>query len=295
MTAVVNLHEWQGSPEWHEYRRRMGNASETGALMNCSPFFPRTPYELWLYKSGRLDRDETPAMRRGLALEPRARAWVEARLGLVFEPQVVARERLSASLDGLSFDGRRMLELKCPAAGRASELWAEVAREGRPPEHYWWQVQQGLYCSGAEGCHFAVCHEEDGEIVDALIVQVAPDPVAHSVLEAAWAGFLEHLDADVAPPLSERDVQERQDVAWRDAVSRWKEARNWLEEARRAEAEARAALIEAAGERSVMGFGLKLTRYFRRGEIDWRAATRGMDLEPFRRDGAWLYRISEQD
>src|SRR5690606_41253660 len=106
VSSVVRLHEWQGSREWREYRSRMGNAAELAALMDCSPWFPRTPYELWLLKSGRVEPGVTPAMRRGLALEPAARAFIEGRLGEVFEPQVIARGRISASLDGLSFDGR---------------------------------------------------------------------------------------------------------------------------------------------------------------------------------------------
>lgn len=295
MSRPIGQHEWQGSAEWTAYRARLGNASELAALMDCSPWFPRTPYELWLLKSGRVEPEPAnPAMRRGLALEPRARRFVEQRLDEVYEPQVAARGRISASLDGLSYDGRRVLEIKCPLAGRESELWQHVERHGAPPEHYWWQLQQGLYCAGADSARFAVCHAEGEEIVDCLICDVAADAQAFSVLEAAWAAFLECLDEDASPALTERDVMERRDAAWRDAAAEWKEARRWLEEARRAEAQARARLIETAGGRTVLGAGIKLTRYWKRGEIDWRAATRGMDLEPYRRDGDWHYRITEQ-
>lgn len=295
MTVVVRLHEWQGSPEWKEYRSRMGNASELAALMDCAPWFPHTPYELWLLKSNRADREETAAMRRGLALEPLARAFIELEFGEVFEPQVVARDRVSASLDGLSFDGTTVLEIKCPGQGRHSELWRHVERHEAPPDHYWWQVQQALYCTAASKAHFVVCHAEGGEITSYMACEVKPDPAAHKALTEAWEQFFQYLDEDVAPPLTERDVEERTDTAWRDAVSSWREARMWLEEAKRAEAEARAALIKAAGERSIQGAGIKLTRYFKRGEIDWKRATAGMDLEQYRKEGGWHYRISEQE
>ncbi len=297
MTAAVRHHEWQGSPEWRDYRSRMGNASELAALMDCSPWFPRTPYELWLLKSGRAEREQTAAMRRGLALEPMARAFIEQRFNEVFEPQVVARDRISASLDGLSFDGHRVLEIKCPGQGRDSELWRYVEENRAPPEHYWWQLQQGLYCAGASGAYFVVCHADGDRIRDCLTCEVAPDPAAHLALREAWERFFAYLDQDLAPPLGERDVEERTDAAWRDAVSAWREAKMWLEEARRAEAEARAALIRAAGERSAQGAGIKLTRYYKRGDIDWKQATVDLelDVERYRKEGGWHYRISEQE
>lgn len=295
MSTAVRLHEHQGSPEWRDYRARMGNSSEAAALMDCAPWFPRTPYELWLLKTGRADRDETMAMKRGAFLEPRARAFVESQLDEVFEPQVAARERISASLDGLTFDGRLALEIKCPSAGRASETWSQVATRGCPPPHYWWQVQQALFCSGAKACRFVVCHAEGSEVTEMIACEVRPDLPAQAVLQEAWARFFDSLDKDEPPPLTERDVRVRQDAGWRDAVARWQEARRWLEEARRAEAEARAALIGAAGGQSATGAGIKLTRYWRRGEIDWKQATQGLDVEPFRKDGGWHYRISEQE
>lgn len=295
MRATIRQHEWQGSQEWKNYRSRMGNASELAALMDCSPWFPHTPHELWLLKSQRAEREVTPAMRRGLALEAQARAFIEQEFDELFEPQVMARERISASLDGLSFDGLTLLEIKCPVKGMESELWQHLEQHGRPPEHYWWQVQQGLYCAAATSAHFVVCHAEGEEITSYMACEVKPDPMAHEALATTWAQFFQYLDGDTPPPLTPRDTQNRSDATWRDAVSAWKDARMWLEEARRAEADARAALIEAAGNRNVQGAGVKLTRYFKRGEIDWKRATAGMDLEHFRKEGGWYYRISEQD
>lgn len=295
MSAVVHFPGHQGSADWHEHRRRMGNASEAAAVMDCGVWFPRTPYELWLLKSGQREEGAvTPAMDRGLLLEPRARAWLEAVSDEIYEPQVVSRGRLSASLDGLSFDGREILEIKCPVRGQDSETWQAVAA-GRPPEHYWWQVQQQLYCADAERCRFAVFHAEDDVVVDMVECIVLPDEAAQLALNLAWERLFECLDTDAPPPYSERDVVERDDVEWRDAVSDWKESRRWLEEARRAEAEARKRLLAMAGERSTVGAGVRVTRYWRSGQVDWRRATEGLDLEPYRKPGGWQYRIGEQD
>ncbi len=295
MKPALEPHHHQDSPEWHAYRGSRGNASEVAPLMDCSPWFPRTPYELWLVKTGRASVSSTAAMRRGSRLEPFARAFAERLHDEIYEPQVVARGRISASLDGLSFDGRVVLEIKCPQQGRESATWIAVSEDGRPPEHYWWQVQQQLYCSGAERARFVVCHAENDEIVDATECTVLPDLEAHAAIASAWEAFFPYLDADTAPPQGERDVYARNDAEWRDAVAQWKESKKWLDAARAAEAEARQALIQLAGGQSTEGAGIRLKRYWKSGEIDWRKATAGMDLEPYRKAGGWHYRISEQD
>jgi hypothetical protein len=52
------------------------------------------------------------AMLRGTQLKPSARAAYEARTGLVMQPLVLVRE-YSASLDGLTLGGERIVEIKC--------------------------------------------------------------------------------------------------------------------------------------------------------------------------------------
>src|SRR5208283_5252055 len=112
------VHMLQGSPEWHEHRRRYRNASETPVVLGLSPFC--TPYKLWQLKLGLLEPEVTPAMRHGSELEPAARAAYEARTGLVMQPLVVVDGEYSASLDGLTLGGERIIEIKCPVQGRES-------------------------------------------------------------------------------------------------------------------------------------------------------------------------------
>ena len=73
----------QGSPEWHEHRRKHRNASETPAVVGVSPWM--TAYELWSIKTGRAPQpDTTPAMAHGTKLEPLAREAYEAQTGWSF-------------------------------------------------------------------------------------------------------------------------------------------------------------------------------------------------------------------
>ena len=111
----------QGSPEWHDHRRRHRNASETPAVLGVSPWV--TPYQLWLQRTGRAEPHVTPAMLRGTQLEPAAREAYEALTGNAMQPSVLADREYSASLDGITLDGGLILEIKCPVKGRDSELW----------------------------------------------------------------------------------------------------------------------------------------------------------------------------
>ena len=131
MSTIVRL--VQGSPEWHEHRRTHRNASETPIVLGVSPW--QTPYQLWQQKLGRTAPEVTAAMLHGTQLEPAARAAYERQTGLVMQPLVMVDGEYSASLDGLTLAGDRIVEIKCPLKGRDSTLWKTIAA-GRLPEYY---------------------------------------------------------------------------------------------------------------------------------------------------------------
>lgn len=285
----------QKTDEWRQWRCTRGGASEIAALLGCSPWFPRTPFELWSLKTGRAEVYEHAAMRRGAELEDAARRHIEAKDGEVYEPQVMedARNpRIIASLDGISFDGATLIEIKIPAAGRDSDLWRYVAEQGMPPEHYVVQCQQQLMCSGAQVCRFAVC--EGDEIVESLGVDIEPDPEFHDRIRAAWAEFFPYLDSDTPPPMTDRDVIERADAQWGDAAAAYLAAKAALKVSEIAEKAARARLQQLAGEQSAKGYGVAATRYWRAGGTDWRKAAEsaGVDGAGHEKMGAWQWRIS---
>lgn len=158
----------QGSAEWHEHRRNHRNASETPAVLGCSPWM--TPYQLWQIKLGLVEPEVNAAMLHGTQLEPEARAAYEALTGHVMQPLVLVDGQFSASLDGLTLSGDRVLEIKCPFKRRDSTLWKTVAA-GRLPEHYEWQVQHQLMVTKAE---IADVYVFDG--TEGLLLEVQPQP-----------------------------------------------------------------------------------------------------------------------
>lgn len=83
---------------------------------------------------------------QGAALERAARAHYQVAVGVTVQPtcvQSVARSWQRASLDGLSADGERVVEIKC---GHAA--YQRAAARRRPPPHHFAQLQHILAVTG---------------------------------------------------------------------------------------------------------------------------------------------------
>ncbi len=145
MPRIERLH--QNTPEWHRWRMQGIGASDAPVIMGETAF--KTPRTLWSIKTGRMQEDPAgPAARRGRELERFARRAYERQTGIQMEPLCLVHQEfewMRASLDGLSFDGSTLLEIKCPLSlrDRAS------AQQGRIPSQYHAQLQHQLEVSGA--------------------------------------------------------------------------------------------------------------------------------------------------
>ena len=282
-------HEIQGSDAWHEYRRTRGGASEVSALFGVSPFVPRNAGELFEIKTGAREVFVTDAMKDGQKYEPAARAKLEHLLEEALEPQVkefIENPRIIASLDGQTLDGRTIVEIKTPKAGRASQTWREVEENGQPGRHYYLQIQQQLLCSDAEFCLFAVYdHASD----DMITTQVEADTAVQQQIVVAWEAFFEQLDAGDHPN------PERTDDAWRIAAEAYRFAKAKLDEAKADEEAAKKALI-ALTEDGDSGCGVKVTKYEVKGSVDYKAALpEDVDLEQYRKPSRWQTRVTIED
>lgn len=276
----------QGSPEWHAHRMVHRNASETAAVMGENPWM--TPYQLWLVRTGRVEVPITPPMRHGTQLEPAARAAYETLSGNVVQPLVMVSEQYSASLDGLTLDGRLMIEIKCPFKGRTSSLWQE-ASEGSVPRHYWWQLQHQLMVSKAEQAHFYVF---DG--VEGVLNTVYPDKEAWKDLQQGWDRFMACLRNDIPPELTERDSQTRDDPEWHKAAKAYLTLKDAADNVSTQLETAKARLIELAEHPSVSGAGVKVTRFWKQGSVDYKRvpALQGVDLDAYRGKGRLEVRVN---
>lgn len=180
---------------WHEWRKLGIGSSDAPVIWGNSPY--STPYDLWELKTGRKKGwDGNWATRRGLQLEPRARAHYELLNDIDMPPTLVQHQLfkwMRASLDGYN-DGV-VLEIKCPGIKDH-----QTALDGKVPEHYYPQVQHQLFVSGAERCDYFSFTEESQ-----VTVRIFPD---HDFLKAYFIkadSFWKSVEEDKPPALVEKD------------------------------------------------------------------------------------------
>lgn len=150
---VVNL--IQGSQEWLDFRKNHYPASEAPAMMDVSSYEPKKSADLALVRLGLKTIDisdyEQKIFDEGHFTEACARPIVEKIIGEPLSNMTVRMDvhelamGLSASLDGINFDGDVLFEHKM----WNTELAKSVLDKNLKP-HYTWQLEQQLLVSGAE-------------------------------------------------------------------------------------------------------------------------------------------------
>ena len=276
MARIERLH--QNTPEWHRWRMQGIGASDAPVIMGETPF--KTPRTLWSIKTGRKEEDPAgPAARRGRELERFARRTYERQTGIQMEPLCLVHEEfewMRASLDGLSFDGSTLLEIKCPLSlrDRAS------AQESRIPSHYHAQLQHQLEVSGAEQAHYWSFHGTDG-----ILIEIRPDREYAKRLVEAEAAFWQLVKENRWPELANEELDLSADPKWRHAALCYREVRLRLESAAFEEHKLRAALERMATARRTYGCGVEVIKSSRKGAVDYSAVPelRGVNLESYRK------------
>lgn len=154
----------QGTWEWKQFRKGTVGSSDAPAIMGVSPW--SNPVKLWEEKIGIRDEPHmTERMLRGHDLEEEARYHFEKEMGITVMPATYLHEKhdwMSASLDGISFDEKIAVEIKCP--GMADH---NAALQGKIPEKYYPQLQHQMAVAGV-GNMFYMSYE---------------DPTSHSILK----------------------------------------------------------------------------------------------------------------
>jgi putative phage-type endonuclease len=285
MPRIERLH--QNTPEWHRWRRQGIGASDAPVIMGETAF--KTPRTLWSIKTGRTGEGSAgPAARRGRELERFARNAYEQQTGIQMEPLCLVHEEfewMRASLDGLSFDGSTLLEIKCPLRlkDRAS------AREGRIPSQYHAQLQHQLEVSGAEQAHYWSFHGTDG-----ILVEIRPDREYAKRLVEAEAAFWRLVKENRWPELANEELDLSADPKWRHAALRYREVRLRLVNTASEEHQLRATLACMATARRTYGCGVEVLKSSRKGAVDYSAvpALRGVNLEPYRKAPVAVVKIN---
>ena len=194
------------------------------------------------------------------------------------QPLVVVEGEYSASLDGLTLGGDRLVEIKVPFKGRDSTLWKTV-EAGCLPEHYQWQVQHQLMVTKAKVADVFVFDGMEG-----IQLEVRPDPSAWPQIHTAWEAFMGCVTDARTPPLTTRDTRTRDDPEWLSAAAAYLELRTAYDALGSNLEEAKAKLVGLTGHAKEQGGRVSVTQYWKVGAVDYRRvpALQGIDLDQFR-------------
>ena len=276
----------QNTQEWLEWRKGMIGASDAPIIMFESPW--KTPYKLWCEKVG-LEQPPPPNqfMQRGHELEPIAREKFEELTGHIVTPvTMVSKDHpwMMASLDGLSFCGKVMVEIKCP--GQSSH---DIAKRGFIPESYRAQLQHQLVVNPGAVLYYFSFRDND-----CAIVEVIPDQEYQKRLVQEEYTFWKQVQELTPPELLNMDFQVKEDANWQAACYDYRLAKESLEVAVEKEKKARERLIELADGQSSKGCNIRVAKYIRKGSVDYSAIPelKKVDLSSYRKAPAECWRVT---
>lgn len=194
----------QRSPAWYAARLGVLTASRLDAVMvngKSDSGFGVGAYTLMRTLTAEMlegQSDEQPqtfAMKRGIELEPDAKACYTFRtgrtirdVGFVLHPTL---DGVGCSPDGLVGDDG-MIEVKCPSGAEHLSFLVD----GEIPKQYVAQVQGQLWICRRQWCDFVSYRPEcsgDTEGLDLLCLRVYPDAAYHAKLDERVPLFLEEL------------------------------------------------------------------------------------------------------
>ena len=275
----------QGSPEWYAIRAKSIGASDIPILMNESHWC--TPYMLFERKLGYRTVEDNDHMKRGRDLEPYARSKLQNLFCLEFNPRVCfhpSHSWMMASLDAIDDAGKHMIEIK--AAGAKDH---DLAKKGLIPNHYYGQLQWQMHVTGLDSCFY---YSFDGS--DGILITCQKDNVYLEKAIDKAKEFYQCLMSLEPPALTAQDIVKREDPEWFLYAQQWTEAKQQLAYWEEMEKRWRKQLIEMAGESCAEGACVKVTKYIRRGNVDYGAipALKDMDLNEYRKPSTIAWRIT---
>ncbi len=258
----------QDTPEWHFLRKNCIGSSDAAAIMGVSKW--DTPRTLYRTKKGIVPPKKiTTVMQRGKDLEEQVRHSYMLENHCFVAPCVVQSKehpRIIASLDGLSFDGDRAIEIKC---GNKEDH--ETVRSGKVPVHYWPQVQHALSILKDLTFDFVSFHNDER-----IQISVKPDWDYIQELQEKELEFLGFLDLEVIPGYLENEhIEIPADLSQLMTIQQFKDVSLQIKKMQETEKKLKqeiiswtddgnADFINDNGERIC-----RLTRINRDGAVDW--------------------------
>lgn len=273
----------QGSKEWIAYRKLKVMASEAPTVMGLSKY--ETPYKLWQRKLGLIeDKEQTPAMKRGIELEPIARNLFNMDNMSNFQPIVAesdSYEFLAASLDG--YENGEVLEIKC----NGEKNHALAMNGSIPPDHYCQMQVQMFVTDSLKGYYFSF----DGN--DGKKIEVEFDPQYCQNMIPRLKDFYKQLICFEAPTLQKGDYKEMENMEWKTLADGYILLEKEIKAREEKKDVIRKQLIAMAGDTNCFGAGIKLQKTITRGRVTYEniPELKGVNLDPYRKESTVSWRI----
>lgn len=277
----------QGSEEWLEWRKTGLGASDAPIIMEESPW--KTPYELWLEKTGKKEPVKANKWQlRGLDLEEAARRCYIKKTGNAVFPLCAQHEQypwLLASFDGIDFAGNLIVEIKC-----AGGIDHHEALAGRIPKKYYPQLQHQMLVAGVDICHYFSFDGEDG-----VIVECPANPKYQEELLKKLQEFWGLVQNDIAPEAEEDAHIYIDHDEFKAAAAEWIACRRALTAAQEKESKAKAKLLDLTDDGNCFGGGVKCSKFKRKGSIDYKKIPelKGVDIDKYRGKDVYYWVVKE--
>ncbi len=278
----------QNTTEWEAFRRNKIGASDVPVIMGVSPW--SSPIQLWEQKLGIVPpKIKTFRMQRGSDLESTALRCFNEKHGLSLQPQVIICRSYPwamSSLDGIDVEMKTILEIKCPG-----EVDHKQACYGQVPDKYIPQLMHQMFCAEVE---FAYYYSFDGE--NGVTLKVERDDEYIKKMIEKELEFYKCLSEFIPPRMTEKDYIIKNDPDWKEASERYLNVKMQLSALEKLEETYRLDLLKKASGNSCKGSGVRLTKYVKRGTVDYKniPEIQSVDLDQYRKNPIISWRISEE-
>ena len=276
----------QGSQEWLSWRKTVITATDCSCILGNNPW--TTAYKCWQRKLGLIEEQaSSAAMERGKALEPEARAQFIERYGLNMIPVVVESAEfdfLGASLDGISDDGRALLEIKC-----GGTKLHQMALNQEIPQYYLDQIQHQLLVTGAERCFY---YSYDG--TNGICIEVLPNPEFKATFMPKAREFWKCVAFNEPPPLQDSDYKDMSgEPQWKGFAGEYRKLCEQIKNLEDIKDSYRKELLKLSGDQNCFGGGVRVMKTTMRGRVDYDAIPeiKGIDLDQYRKNSSSTWKI----
>lgn len=283
---LINLE--QRSSEWKQFRRLHIGSTDCAPIVGTSKY--KSARMVWNEKVHGKEEPENEFMRLGAAQEEAARFYFGAMNGVTYTPAVginEAYEWQASSFDGLCDD--HVIEIKCPGEKAFRE-----AQEGKYCDDYDWQCQHHLAVSGMQRALLAFYFRRGEEIETQTFWIERDEEMINDLIELEKCFYEMYLMAFIEPPMTKLDVVERYDAEWAAAAEKYRKAYELFKLYEIEKDTAWDELISLSGDASSKGCGISVTKYSRKGNIDYQAIPlmREIDLEQYRKPAKEEWRVT---